>query len=231
MTLFLPLDRAWNFRRLAPGGAAPAAWAAVDLPHCPFVADLDGREHWFGECEYQRPIMLPPAAPAGRCVLCLGAAMHTAVTLVDGVECGRHTGGYLPFEVDLTHALHDGRPHTLTLRLDNRDNPDVPPGKAYADLDFCWYGGLYRGAELRCYPALHITDPVGAGEVAGGGVFVRTLAASTASATVSVKTHVRNTGATTRALQLEIELRQGATAVAQAKRAGVVLAAGSSVPV
>ena len=127
MTLFLPLDRAWSFRRLA--GEAGGAWAPVDLPHSPFVADLDGREHWFGECEYQRTIAVPAHAPAGRCTLYVGAAMHTAVVLVDGAECGRHSGGYLPFEVDLTGPLRDGRPHTLTLRLDNRDNPDVPPGK------------------------------------------------------------------------------------------------------
>jgi len=103
--------------------------------------------------------------------------MHTASILVDATEVARHTGGYLPFEVDLTDQLRDGRPHVLTLRLDNRENPEVPPGKPYDDLDFCWYGGLYRDAELRWYPDLHITDPVAAGEVAGGGVFVRALSA------------------------------------------------------
>ena len=226
MTLFLPLDHAWSFRRLAgePGGA----WDTVDLPHSPFVADLDGREHWFGECEYQRTIALPPQAPAGRCTLYVGAAMHTAVVFMDGTECGGHSGGYLPFEVDLTGPLRDGRPHTLTLRLDNRDNPDVPPGKPYADLDFCWYGGLYRNVELRCYPALHITDPVGAGVVAGGGVFVRTLAASSAAATVSVQTHVHNAGAAERPFHLEIELLDGARVVTRVQRAGLVLAAGAA---
>ncbi len=231
MTLFLPLERAWDFRRLPPDGGAGGAWSAVDLPHCPFVADLDGREHWFGECEYQRTVAFPPGAPARRCVLYLGAAMHTAKVSVDGIECGRHSGGYLPFEVDLTDALRDGRPHTLTVRLDNRDNPDVPPGKPYADLDFCWYGGLYRGAELRCYPALHITDPISAGVAAGGGVFVRTLAATPAAATASVRTHVRNAGPANRPFSLEIELLDGARTVARAQRPGLVLAPGTSIAV
>ena len=221
MTQILPLNHAWNFRRLTPEGGATPAWTAVDLPHSPFVADLDGREHWFGECEYQRLLSLPPGAPAGHCTLYLGAAMHSAVVLLDDTECGRHTGGFLPFEIDLTAALHDGRQHLLTLRLDNRDNPEVPPGKPYADLDFCWYGGLYRHAELRCYPALHITDSVGAGVVAGGGVFIRTLSASEESAKVSLKTHVRNTGTTEKKFLCEVALRHGPDNVAR-KTSGVL---------
>jgi beta-galactosidase len=229
MTLLLPLDHAWNFRRVAADGAAAGAWSAVDLPHSPFVADLDGQAHWFGECEYERSISLPPDAPKGRCALYVGAAMHSAVVFVDGIEKGRHTGGYLPFEIDLTDALRDGRAHTLTLRLDNRDNADIPPGKPYADLDFCWYGGLYRGAELRCYPALHITDPVGAGEVASGGVFVRSVAASAAFATVSVKTHVRNDSPVeAKEVQVQVELLQGPVVVARAVRTGLSLGPGSA---
>src|SRR5882672_11133724 len=105
MTLFLPLNHAWNFRRLPAAGGAAGAWTEVGLPHSPFVADLDGREHWFGECEYQRAVQLPADAPAGRCALSIGAAMHSAVVLVDNAEIARHAGGYLPFEVDLTAAL------------------------------------------------------------------------------------------------------------------------------
>ena len=231
MTQLFPLDRTWKFRRLATEGTAATAWVEVDLPHSPFVGDLDGRTHWFGECEYQRTIARPPDAPAGRCTLYVGAAMHSAVVLVDGTERGRHTGGFLPFEIDLTAALRDNQPHALTLRLDNRDNPAVPPGKPYADLDFCWYGGLYRGAELRCYPALHITDEVGAGVVAGGGMFVRTLAASETAATVSIKTHVRNTGAAEAAFLCEIELRHGGVVVAQGASARLQLAAGAATSV
>ena len=227
MSLFLTLDRAWHFRRLPSEGAVGGAWSAVDLPHSPFTVDLDGREHWFGECEYQRSITLPPGAPAGRCALYIGAAMHTAVVSVDGTERARHFGGYLPFEVDLTDPLRDGRPHTLTLRLDNRYNPDVPPGKPHADLDFCWYGGLYRSAELRCYPVLHITDPVGADVVAGGGVFVRTVAADATTATVSVNTHVRNAGRFDRPFHLEVELLDGVRCVAHTHRPGLVIAAGA----
>lgn len=224
MTLIIPLDREWNFRRLPAAGG----WSRVDLPHTPFVADLDGAAHWFGECEYQRTVQWTAGGPAGRCALHVGAAMHTAVALVDGAVVGRHAGGYLPFEIDLTPFLRDGLPHTLTLRLDNRDNADVPPGKPYADLDFCWYGGLYRGAELRCYPPLHITDPVGAAVTAGGGVFVRTLAASVESARVSVKTHVQNLAAADQRFDLTVEIMDGPRSVARATLRDLAIAAGTS---
>ncbi len=228
MTPFIALAHSWNFRRLSASECATDAWSVVNLPHSPFVADLDGRQHWFGDCEYQRSITLPPNALHGRCTLFIGAAMHSAIVLIDGAELGRHTGGFLPFEIDLTAALRDGRPHSLTLQLDNRDNPDVPPGKPYADLDFCWYGGLYRHAELRCYPELHITEANGAGEIAGGGVFVRTLTASETAATISVKTHVRNSGATEKTFSCAVELQCGTNVVAQGKSGMLKLAPGAS---
>lgn len=224
MSLLIQLDREWSFRRLP----AEAGWESVDLPHSPFVADLDGRQHWFGECEYQRTVQLPADPPTGRTTLYVGAAMHTTVVLVDGQLVGQHSGGYLPFEIDLTQALRDGRPHTLILRVDNQESPDVPPGKPYADLDFCWYGGLYRGAELRCSPALHITDPVGAGETASGGVFIRTLAASSAAAKIRATTHILNVAGTEQRFDLEVAVLDGTRQVAKARRRSLTIAAGSA---
>ncbi len=227
------LARGWNFRCFgpAPGPESLGPWAVVDLPHTPFVADLDGREHWFGVCEYERIVQLPSSAPTGRVALYLGAAMHTAVVFVDGLEVGRHEGGYLPFEIDLTAALSDGQGHALTVRLDNRDNADVPPGKPYADLDFCWYGGLYRDAELRCYPALHITDAVGSGETGGGGILVRTLAAHTAGAAVNVRAHVRNATGAAADFRVEVELLHEGAVVARSRSATQVLPGDSAAPI
>lgn len=212
-TRFFPLDQGWRFRRLPAPGSSAEAWTEIDLPHSPFVCDLDGQQHWFGECEYQRNLELPPGAPNAHCALFIGAAMHSAVVFVDGKERARHQGGYLPFEIDVSDVLRDGRAHSVTLRLDNRDNPDVPPGKPYADLDFCWYGGLYRNAELRCSPALHITDPVEANAPASGGIFVRTFSADAKSANVNVKTHVRNLEAVERKFTVEVELLDGTRVV------------------
>ena len=216
-----PLNQDWKFRRLK---AADASWAAVDLPHSPFVADLDGREHWFGECEYQREIQAPPLTGGARCVLYVGAAMHSCSVLVGSRAIARHTGGYLPFEADLTDHLDARGRCTVTLRLDNRDNPDVPPGKPYDDLDFCWYGGLYRTVELRIRPGVHLTEAVSAGEVAGGGVFLRTLAANEQSAEVSARAHVRNGSPAARSIRVRTKFRRGDRIVATVTSEPVSLA-------
>lgn len=223
------LNRGWSFRRGEPGGGLPVGpWRPVDLPHSPFVADLDGREHWFGLCEYRRAITVGPLAPGARCALHVGAAMHTATVFLDGVAIGANAGGFLPFEVDLPDAVADGRTHDLMLRLDNRHDPDVPPGKPYEELDFCWYGGLYREVELRIRPPVHITEPVAAGEPAGGGVFVRTLAATEQHATLAVRCHVRNHSPEARDLTVRFELRFAGGIVAAAAAKLPVLNAGGA---
>jgi len=228
MPFVTTLERDWEFRR-CDAATAEIAWARVDLPHSPFVADLDGRDHWFGLCEYRRQLQVPRATQHERQVLHVGAAMHTATVSLDGRELTRHEGGYLPFEVDLTDALADGAAHTLTLRLDNRDNADVPPGKPYGELDFCWYGGLYRGVELRTLPALHITEAISAGEVGGGGVFLRTLAADTASASVSAKVHVHNADASPRRFRVQVELLRDGQIVSSVLSGQRELAPGATV--
>lgn len=196
----------WEFRRLDPAGAAPQDWAAVELPHSPFVADLDGRNHWFGIAEYRRTLARPAMEPGGRCALHIGAAMHRACVLIDGREIGRHEGGYLPFEIDLTKFLRDSVEHELVIQVDSREDPDIPPGKPFDELDFCWYGGLYRDASLCVYPAVHITSAVAANTVAGGGVFVRTLSADPSKACLNVRTDLGNGGPDTDGLFLDVRV-------------------------
>ncbi|HEX2855601.1 MAG TPA: glycoside hydrolase family 2 TIM barrel-domain containing protein [Opitutaceae bacterium] len=222
-----PLNHGWQFRRMDRPGVAGLT---VELPHSPFIADLDGREHWFGECEYEREIQSPPLSDGARCVLYIGAAMHSCRASIGEREILRHSGGFLPFEIDLTPHLDATGRCQLRLVLDNRDNPDVPPGKAYEDLDFCWYAGLYRTAELRIYPGIHLTEAISAGEVAGGGVFLRTLSATEKQAVVSVRAHVRNASASSRSLRVRSVFRQGNQSVATTLSEPIALAPGKAAP-
>lgn len=218
------LDRGWNFRRLGPSGE-PEPWSAVDLPHSAVRVDLDGHGHWFGLCEYRRLVQAPASSPGFSHRLYVGAAMHSCVVRLDGHELGRHAGGYLPFELSFGGLLDDGRPHELVLILDNRDNPDVPPGKPFAELDFCWYGGLYRDLELRSYPPVHVTEPVST----GGGVFVRTLRADAELAVLSVRTQARNEGGEARKLCVCVELGAGGKLVVTQRGRPALLSPGASV--
>ena len=223
----IDLNSGWQFHRL-DGATVENPPAVVDLPHSPFVADLDGRDHWFGRCEYRRALASMALRPDERCFLWIGAAMQQAEIFVDGQLISTHAGGYLPFEIDLSNALRRAPHVELVVRLDNRHNPEIPPGKPYDELDFCWYGGLYRGAELRIKSAVHLTDPVGANEIAGGGIFVRTLEASPGHAVVSVRTHVRNQARSAQASSVRVSLRHGEREVALATSDPIHLAADSA---
>lgn len=182
--------QAWDFSY----EDSPHQVARICLPHNPVPVGLDGQNHWQGRCCYRRTLQVVSPAPDCLYKIYFGGAMHTAIVHIDDQVVLVHEGGYLPFEVDVTAYLRDGLPHLLMVCLDNTDNFDILPGKPLAELDFCWYGGLYRNVELRTYPAVHITEPVSAGKVAGGGIFIRTLNASEESAEVAAGVHVLNSG-------------------------------------
>jgi beta-galactosidase len=219
------LNSGWSFRRLGETGQTEP-WTGVDLPHSPFVSDLDGRNHWFGECEYRRTLELPRGQTGDRIMLYVGAAMQTARVFVNQQEIAQHAGGYLPFEAELTGFISGKDTCEILLRIDNRENADIPPGKPYAELDFCWYGGLYRSVELRIRPALHITEAISAGVVAGGGLFGRTLSVSDAAAEVRIETHVSNQSGVQRGFRVHAELHFAGSVVASCFSEMVQLSAG-----
>jgi beta-galactosidase len=82
----------------------------------------------------------------------------------------------------------------LALRLNNENNPEVPPGKPQDQLDFVYFGGLYRSVELMVMDHLHITDPILRDQPAGGGIFVTSPAVEPGQATVAIKTELTNAG-------------------------------------
>ena len=174
------------------GQLAAGEWERVDLPHTPFVEPLVVLHQWQGVCYYRRQLDIRPADEGKQLWLEFEGAMHLADLWVNGHHVAQHSGGYTPFVADVTGLLHAGRPNELLVRLDNRDNPLIPPGKPLGELDFCYYGGLYRDVRLIVKEPVHITHPILADEVAGGGIFVTYPAVSEEKALVEVRTHVAN---------------------------------------
>ena len=54
-------------------------------------------------------------------ILHFGAVDQACVVYVNGHQTGRHTGGYLPFELDITDAVHDGA-NELTVAVKDRSD-------------------------------------------------------------------------------------------------------------
>lgn len=184
---------------------ASASWEKVSLPHTPFIEPLVVRQQWQGICYYRRHLSLNARHSGKRVWLEFEGAMHLADLWVNGKHASQHAGGYNTFVTDITDFLHVGD-NELLVRLDNRNNPLIPPGKPLEDLDFNYFGGLYRDARLIIKDPVHITHPVLAGETAGGGVYVSYPSISDTEATVQVKTHVANTGSEDRQLLVSQQL-------------------------
>ena len=192
------INAGWKFLRVdgtePPALEAPRAddarWETVVLPHTPRLEKYDETHPWQGICWYRKTLLPDPAWNGRRVSLRFGAAMQIADVWVDGAHKTRHLGGYLPFTVDLTSEARAGKPIAIAACLDNRDTDQVPPGKPTNDLDFNYPGGLYRGVVLVVTDPVHVSDPVDADLIAGGGVFVTYSDVSEESATLHIKTDV-----------------------------------------
>jgi len=177
-------------------------WQTVILPHTPRIEPLVVNDQWQGICWYRKHFTIDPLATGKKVYIEFEGAMQVADIWLNGIFLSRHEGGYLPFTIEITQALHFDQENILAVKLDNRDNPEVPPGKPLKQLDFCMYGGLYRNVKLHILNPVHISDAVTANQVAGGGVFVRCENVSQSSADILIQTHIVNTGLHTESMQV-----------------------------
>ncbi len=210
----LSFNQGWLFNWGDPSQAVNVGfddsdWYGVNLPHTVRIEPVmaSGGLNYQGQSVYRKHFTLPREFKGKRVTLEFEAAMHEAEVWLNGKKVTTHYGGYLPFFVDLTDCKMDGRTeNVMVVRLDNSDNPDIPPGKPQSGLDFCYFGGIYRDAWIHVTEPVYITNPNEEDLVAGGGVFVRYENVSEQSADVLVKTHFRNTGSGTARCTLKTEL-------------------------
>ncbi|MGB7549254.1 MAG: glycoside hydrolase family 2 TIM barrel-domain containing protein [Terracidiphilus sp.] len=242
--LVLSLNQDWQFFRpregAVPAGTgtvskddtAPprdAEWEPATLPHTVRLEprDVSGCLNYQGICWYKRALRLKPEWKNRILYLNFQGAMQVADVWLNGNHLTTHYGGYIPFTVDVSKAVQFDGDNTLLVRLDNSDNPEVPPGKPQDQLDFTYFGGLYRSVDLQVLHPLHITDPIFAGKVAGGGIFVTYPSVGKDESTVQVQTEVANESDQPRICTVEQELigPDGKTAATATESA--TIAAGS----
>ena len=75
------------------------------------------------------------------------AIMGKSRITLNGKLVAEHFGGYLPIHAEVTGVLREGE-NLLEVWCDNSDDPDYPPGKPQSQLDFAYFGGIYRDAYL-----------------------------------------------------------------------------------
>ena len=179
------------------------AWERVSLPHTAKVEPYAIVKPWQGVCYYRRRLPLTEADMRSQLLLEFEGAMQLCDVWINGHHAGQHAGGYDTFLIDGSEWLKAGS-NEILVRLDNRDNGLIPPGKPLGDLDFCYHSGLYRDVRLIGKHQVHITHPLLADRVAGGGIFVTYPDVSSHKAVVKIQTEVTNQG-----LQAaEVQVRQ-----------------------
>ncbi|OMF28206.1 glycoside hydrolase family 2 TIM barrel-domain containing protein [Paenibacillus sp. FSL H8-0259] len=136
---------------------------AVRLPHtCKEVP-----VHYMEEsscqmiCGYRRNLEVPESLKGRRLFLQFDGAAHVAEVFVNGEQLMTHNGGYTAFRVEVTDKLVYGQENRIVVRLNTREDANVPPFGHV--IDYMTYGGLYREAWLLLADQSYIED-----------VFVRT---------------------------------------------------------
>lgn len=181
-------------------------WRRATLPDIAFPGPLVIKHPREGLAYYKKTFAIPASYKGQRISLEFEGAMQIAWVWFNGQFVMQHLGGYLPFIIDITDSAKYGLENTITIKVDNRANPLVPPGKPVSRLDFIYYSGLYRDAWLHVDNPLHITNPNFIDRQAGGGIFVTYPKVSDAEATVNIKTNVINESKETKNFDLVQEL-------------------------
>ncbi|AVR47550.1 beta-galactosidase [Christiangramia fulva] len=194
--------RNWEFRRLADN-AADESWETVNIPHSMKTEPLVVKEQWQGKAIYRKKFQVPSLEGRKWFFHFEGVMQEAKVSINDSVVMV-HKGGYLPFTVDATPFLKEGRENTIRVEVSNLDDFEIPPGKALENLDFNYYGGIYRNVWLIKTNPVYITDAVRANQVNGGGILVHFDSISEEVARGLVKTQIRNETSENKQIQLRV---------------------------
>jgi len=221
------LNDSWHFLADISSGnelAAPkkALWERVRLPHTWNGHDAFDKASGYhrGLGTYRR-VLPPDSSWKGRRVFlyCEGAN-QVAEVFLNADLVGRHSGGYTAFCFDLTKYIRVNAPDTLTIRVDNRHDPQIPP----LDADFNFYGGLYRDVWLILTDDIHI-DLL---DHAGPGVYLDTSTLTAGLAIVRVRARVVNECTNPREVRMVHRIVDGGGAIVAAAETVLTLAGAST---
>ena len=107
---------------------------------------------------YRRSFTAPAPPPGGRVLLHFGAVDQTCTVWVNGEEVGGHTGGYLPFTLDVTDQVQTE--NLLEVRVRDLSETGVHArGKQRLDRGKIWYtaqSGIWQTVWLEAVPASYV---------------------------------------------------------------------------
>jgi beta-glucuronidase len=130
---------------------ALSGWRSVTIPDAANAGDMSSRSYLGGVHWYRKDFELPAAA-ATHWVLRFESVNYRATVWLNGRRLGRHTGGYLPFELEARGARRGT--NRLVVRVDSRRTEAAIPPLGVRDggkyVGGWWnYAGILREVYLR----------------------------------------------------------------------------------
>ena len=158
---------ATNFKEEYIFGNIDERMVEVRIPHTTKELPFN----YFSEEEYQtlsvyrKAIFAPSEWSDKRVLLTFDGAAHYAEVYLNGEKIGEHYSGYTAFTLELTGRLKFGEENILVVKLDSRENLNIPPfGNV---VDYMTYGGIYRDVYIDIKEKCFISDVFVKPEVTG----------------------------------------------------------------
>ena len=155
---YLNLNGIWEYAITKTAEKPAAMQGEIVVPFSP-ETPLSGVGHILQPDEYlwyRRSVTLPEGFfRGGRLLLHFGAVDQCCTVWVNGRKAGSHTGGYLPFALDVTELI-EGDAFTLELRVtDPTDTGSLSRGKQRLKNTGIWYtpqSGIWQTVWMECVP-------------------------------------------------------------------------------
>lgn len=157
---YLNLNGIWSYA-ITESEHYPEKWdGAILVPFSPecILSGVERTLYSHQTLWYQRTFLLPDAFNKGRVILHFGAVDQEAVVYINHREVGRHTGGYLPFSMDITDYLEDQNILEVRVR-DNTDEGYHTHGKQRHKRGGMWYtpqSGIWQTVWMESVPETYI---------------------------------------------------------------------------
>ncbi len=217
------INKDWTFYKGSQAGAEAvsfddSAWEKVGLPHSASIPYWMELEVYEGDTWYRKEFAADADLKSRRAFVEFEGAFQHAWVYLNGQLLGEHKGGYTGFCYDMNPALNYGGNNVLAVRVKNGWEATIAPRAG----DSIFPNGLNRNVRFIITNDQHVD---------WCGQFITTPKVSAQSASVQVKTDLKNEAATDSQCSLLVEvLDKDGQVVAQAERP-VLLPAGQLIQV
>ena len=197
------LNHNWLYSdKVLPNAASPtlddSRFERVTIPHTNKLLPwhgFDDKAYQFISV-YRRHFKLPPSMRGKRIFVDFDGVMTAATVSINGQRLGEYRGGYTPFSYELTPHINWRGDNVLAVEVDSTERKDIPPFGG--EIDYLTFGGIYRDVSLRIVSGTFIEN-----------VFAKPVNVLKDDRRVDVRVFLNTQGASTDALKITIELRDG----------------------